>query len=70
MKPQAQPRLASLRERASCGACEFGTKTANNDSILNCRRRAPVLMNSAGGAVFPTVNENDWCGDFREELNA
>lgn len=57
-----------LRERASCGACEFGEMTPNNDALLYCRRRAPVLMNTAEGAVFPVVNEDDWCGDFREEL--
>ena len=68
MKPPM--RTTPLRERAACGACEFATKTANNDTFLNCRRRAPVLMNGAGGAIFPIVHEEEWCGDFREELDA
>ncbi|OAF05455.1 hypothetical protein AYJ54_00690 [Bradyrhizobium centrolobii] len=65
-----QPRLAPLRDRAACGTCEFGEMHESNDTQFYCRRRAPVLVNSGKGAVFPIVDENDWCGDFREEVDA
>jgi hypothetical protein len=65
-----QPLKRPLRERASCESCEFGEMHAQNDRLFYCRRHAPGLTNGAGGAVFPVVKENDWCGDFREEINA
>ena len=40
--------------------------TPNNDALFHCRRRAP----HTNAPTFPVVNESDWCGDFREELNA
>jgi hypothetical protein len=64
------PKLSPLRMRAECGSCEFASLTQNSDFLLFCRRRAPVLVNSGGGAVFPVVNSTDWCGDYREELDA
>jgi hypothetical protein len=42
----------------------------HNDSLFHCRRRAPALVDSTRAAVFPIVHEDDWCGDFREELDA
>lgn len=63
MKQPVKP----LRERASCAKCEFGQKTANDDAVLNCRRRAPVSVMGNQAGIFPTVRAIDWCGDFREE---
>lgn len=65
-----QPVKLPLRERASCATCEFGEMHPDNDALMFCRRRAPVIANSARQAIFPTVHEDDWCGDFREELDA
>lgn len=59
-----------LRERASCADCEFGEMTESSDHLLFCRRKAPVSANAAGHAIFPIVHEDEWCGDFREELDA
>lgn len=65
-----QPPKLPLRERASCAKCEFGDKTANNDAVLYCRRRSPMTVMGNHAGIFPTVRDTDWCGDFREELNA
>lgn len=66
MKPQKTP----LRNRAYCRTCEYAEMHESNDALFRCRRHAPLLINSAGGAVFPVVHDDDWCGDFREEANA
>lgn len=58
---------APLRERASCSSCEFGEMHESDDGLFYCRRKAPSLVNSRLGAVFPIVKGHDWCGDFREE---
>jgi hypothetical protein len=44
--------------------------TENSDHLLYCRRKAPVSVTSAGKAIFPVVHEDEWCGDFREEVDA
>jgi hypothetical protein len=59
-----------LRDRAACADCEFGELTESSDHLLYCRRRAPVAFDAAKKAVFPIVHEDEWCGDFREELDA
>jgi hypothetical protein len=41
-----------------------------NDRLFYCRRHAPGLVNGGGGALFPVVKERDWCGDYREEIDA
>lgn len=58
-----------LRERAACADCEFGEMTPSSDHLLFCRRRAPVEVDNANRAIFPIVHEDEWCGDFREELD-
>jgi len=64
MKPLKSP----LRERASCDTCEFAEMHENDDHQFYCRRHAPKLVNGGMGAIFPVVGEDDWCGDYREEL--
>jgi len=67
-KPQVLKR--PLRERASCDSCEFASMLEQNDRLFYCRRHAPGLVNGGGGALFPVVKERDWCGDYREEIDA
>jgi hypothetical protein len=58
-----------LRERATCAACDFSAPYEDNDKLLRCKRRAPSLMGGNQHAIFPIVSPDNWCGDFREELN-
>jgi len=58
-----------LRDRASCATCEFGEMTEHNDALMYCRRKAPTQTTHSNRAVFPVTGENEWCGDYREEID-
>lgn len=40
----------------------------HDGTVSFCRRRSPVAQNQAnslhGGAIWPTTQNNDWCGDY------
>lgn len=52
-------RLDDVVER-KCENCRF-FDWAN----LLCKHRAPYLNHETGNAVWPTVAESDWCGQFK-----
>lgn len=49
---------------ACCVQCLFSSAD-NDDEILQCHRYPPTPL--TGGAKFPVVNDDDFCGEFREE---
>jgi hypothetical protein len=58
--------IMPLRDRASCDTCEFGEVHESDDNHFYCRRRAPS-MSHGSRAIFPLVNADDWCGEFKQE---
>lgn len=51
--------------KESCGSCRFFATEKKE-----CRRNAPKPVLTATGAtwfaVWPTVDKNDWCGEYWE----
>lgn len=47
----------------TCEACRFWFRHAGNPNGGECRRRAPVLLES-GMSDFPATWKECWCGEF------
>lgn len=62
----------------SCKNCRFWSRFKGNETTGRCRREAPSLGISGGGALtvyglgtdtkakWPTTEFDDWCGEFQE----
>lgn len=60
-KKTASDRLEAVPK--SCKQCEF-----YKDDDETCRRYPPIVANGEEGSEtmpFPTVDADDWCGEFR-----
>ncbi len=56
-------------EQLICKCCRWSDDTERKNSgleywPLECRKHSPVA-----GEAFPTVDDDDWCGDWKEKLN-
>jgi hypothetical protein len=47
-----------------CKDCFFAVGT-NCDGIYECHRRAPEMPSQGSDDVWPPVEGNEWCGEFR-----
>ena len=47
---------------AVCGNCAFWLHKPPDDSVCRCH---PPTVTSAGTTVWPQVNADDWCGEYR-----
>jgi hypothetical protein len=45
----------------SCGTCNYANVEANHQ--LTCHRYAPQAYPNQANAVWPFVQNNDWCAD-------
>ncbi len=55
----------SEQER-KCENCEFFVTERKSDLAGDCRIRAPEPpVHKLGQAVWPQVERNQWCGEFR-----
>lgn len=43
-----------------CGHCRF-----YDDAEGLCRKRSPYRDADTGYAIWPVVNDSDWCGDYK-----
>lgn len=50
-----------------CENCYYGRPVKNSNEV-ECRRHAPKPGNLDGLAWWPSVTENDWCGEWRNEV--
>ena len=51
----------------ACLLCDFSSPHPQDDNLRHCRRECPSIIDAAGGARWPVVRAEDWCGDFVEE---
>ena len=53
---------------ARCGSCAYvALHDADDVPHLTCRRYAPRAHGEKLGSVWPTVDPDDWCGDFARD---
>lgn len=54
-------RKQQVRETHICENCAYWAEDGT------CRRHAPQLVQKDGGAIWPVVNGDDWCGEYAPE---
>jgi hypothetical protein len=66
MKKFEKIKIAELPTLAACSDCAFSEMHEANDAWFYCRKRAPSLVRG-DRAVWPIVDEGDWCGEFKKD---
>lgn len=54
-----------------CSNCKYWVRVDCDDPTGNCHRRAPLVtggMMSSVETVWPSVNKDNWCGDFEHRI--
>lgn len=44
----------------TCATCRYREPESNR-----CRAQSPAIMTLVGKAVWPKVENTDWCGDYK-----
>jgi hypothetical protein len=50
----------------ACSDCAFSEMHEDRDSWFYCRKKSPSIVIAGGTAVWPVVDESDWCGEYKK----